>query len=48
MDIWQGQRVRLRGVELGDADTFFAWRDSDVDRFADFVQRPYSFQRTVS
>ncbi len=35
MDIWQGQRVRLRGVEPGDADTFFAWRDSDMDRFAD-------------
>jgi len=24
MDIWHGQRVRLRGVELGDAGTFFA------------------------
>jgi RimJ/RimL family protein N-acetyltransferase len=46
MDIWQGKHVRLRGVEPGDADTFFAWRDSDMDRFADFVRFPYSLEAT--
>ncbi len=46
MDIWQGQRVRLRGVEPGDADTFFAWRDTDMDRFTDFVRFPYSLEAT--
>lgn len=46
MDIWQGQRIRLRGVEPGDADTFFAWRDSDMERFTDFVRFPHSLEAT--
>ena len=46
MNIWQGQRVRLRGVEPGDADVFFTWRDSDLGRFTDFVAVPYSYAAT--
>lgn len=46
MDIWQGQHVRLRGVEPRDADVFFTWRDSDLGRFTDFVTVPYSYAAT--
>jgi RimJ/RimL family protein N-acetyltransferase len=38
--------VRLRGVEPGDADIFFAWRDTDMERYADFVQFPHSLEAT--
>lgn len=46
MDIWQGQRVRLRGVEPRDADVFFTWRDSDLGRFANYVEFPHSYEAT--
>jgi RimJ/RimL family protein N-acetyltransferase len=46
MDIWQGKHVRLRGVEPGDADVFFSWRDSEMGRFTDFVALPYSLEAT--
>jgi hypothetical protein len=35
MDFWQGPTIRLRAVEPGDAETFFAWnRDVDLSRQA--------------
>ena len=46
MYIWQGKKVHLRGVEPSDADTFFAWRDSDMERLTDFVRFPYSLEAT--
>ncbi|MDQ4078442.1 MAG: GNAT family N-acetyltransferase [Chloroflexota bacterium] len=43
MDYWQGQRVRLRGVEPSDADTFYKWnRDGERARQLDFVWPPLS------
>jgi RimJ/RimL family protein N-acetyltransferase len=47
MDIWQGQRVRLRGVEPADAEVFFAWdRDSEMARSVDYVWPPSSLEAT--
>jgi RimJ/RimL family protein N-acetyltransferase len=43
MDLWKGERVRLRGVEPDDAETFFAWnRDSEMARRVDFPWLPLS------
>ncbi|HNT75641.1 MAG TPA: GNAT family protein [Anaerolineae bacterium] len=45
-NIWQGKQVRLRGVEPRDAEVFFAWKDTDMERFADFVRFPHSLEAT--
>jgi RimJ/RimL family protein N-acetyltransferase len=42
-NIWQGERVRLRAVEPGDADLFFEWgQDTDVARADYFIEFPMS------
>ena len=42
-NFWQGQRVRLRGVEPSDADYFIRWnRDSERARYLDFLWPPQS------
>ncbi len=46
MDFWQGPAIRLRAVEPGDAETFFAWnRDADMSRHLDMVWPPGSLER---
>ena len=46
MDFWQGPTIRLRAVEPGDAETFFAWNhDTDMSRHLDFVWPPGSLER---
>jgi RimJ/RimL family protein N-acetyltransferase len=43
MNFWQGQRVRLRGVEPDDAALFACWnQDSERARFLDFLWPPGS------
>lgn len=43
MNYWQGERVRLRGIEPTDAETFSRWHlDSDMGRNLDFVWPPIS------
>jgi RimJ/RimL family protein N-acetyltransferase len=43
MNFWQGQLVRLRGVEPSDAETFARWNlDSETARELDFVWPPVS------
>src|SRR5579871_6301489 len=43
MNYWQGEKVRLRGVEPTDAETFFQWNlDSDMGRNFAFVWPPIS------
>lgn len=42
-NIWQGERVRLRAVELNDADAYFEWsRDTDIARADYFIGFPES------
>jgi RimJ/RimL family protein N-acetyltransferase len=46
MDFWQGEHIRLRGVEPSDADTFWEWnQDTDMNRFLDQVWYPGSRER---
>ena len=41
MNFWQGQKVRLRGVEPEDAETFFRWNlDSETGRSLEFLWPP--------
>lgn len=41
--IWQGERVRLRAIEPGDWETFFAWnRDDEQTRNLYFIPLPQS------
>ena len=43
MNYWQGERIRLRGIEPEDAEHFFRWNlDSDRARQLDFVWPPQS------
>lgn len=43
MNYWQGAKIRLRGIEPSDAETFFRWNlDSDTGRYLDFVWPPIS------
>src|SRR5438067_477060 len=43
MNYWQGERIRLRGMEPTDAETFFQWNlDSEMGRNLDFVWPPIS------
>src|SRR5437867_1682280 len=45
-NIWEGQRVRLRGVEPADWETFYEWNhDSDMERRSYTVQFPQSQER---
>jgi RimJ/RimL family protein N-acetyltransferase len=42
-NFWQGATIRLRAIEPGDAETFFAWNlDTDTARLVDFVWPPQS------
>lgn len=42
-NVWQGELVRLRGIEPEDGDTFFTWnQDSETGRFMDVVWPPGS------
>ena len=46
MNFWQGKKVRLRGVEPSDAETFFRWNlDSEMARALEFVWPPVSLER---
>ncbi len=46
MDFWQGATIRLRALEPGDAEAFFAWNcDADMCRGLDFVWPPGSLER---
>ena len=46
MNFWQGKKVRLRGVELSDAETFFRWNlDSEMARALEYVWPPVSQER---
>lgn len=46
MNFWQGKKVRLRGVEPADAETFFRWNlDSEMSRRLEFVWPPVSQAR---
>jgi RimJ/RimL family protein N-acetyltransferase len=41
MNFWQGEKVRLRGVEPTDADTFFKWnQDTEAARRLEFLWPP--------
>ena len=43
MNFWQGEKVRLRGIEPSDAEFFFQWNlDSERARNLDFVWPPTS------
>jgi RimJ/RimL family protein N-acetyltransferase len=43
MNFWQGQKVRLRGIEPADAETFFRWNmDSETGRSLEFLWPPVS------
>jgi RimJ/RimL family protein N-acetyltransferase len=43
MNFWQGDRIRLRGIEPTDAETFYNWNlDSERARHLDFVWPPSS------
>ena len=42
---WQGDKVRLRGIELTDAETMFQWRlDSDAFSRVDYLSFPRSYE----
>ena len=46
MNFWQGKKVRLRGVEPSDAETFFRWNlDSETSRALAFIWPPVSQER---
>ncbi|HEV2802516.1 MAG TPA: GNAT family protein [Pyrinomonadaceae bacterium] len=46
MNFWQGQKVRLRGVEPTDAETFFRWNlDSEMSRRLEYIWPPVSAER---
>src|SRR5215207_6046345 len=46
MNYWQGNLVRLRGVEPSDAEAFFRWNlDSETGRALDFLWPPVSLAR---
>jgi RimJ/RimL family protein N-acetyltransferase len=46
-NIWQGELVRLRGIEPGDWETHFAWdQDSELSRRLDRVFPPKSAEAT--
>jgi RimJ/RimL family protein N-acetyltransferase len=46
MDYWKGPKIRLRAVEPGDAEVFFAWnRDAEMNRNLDFLWPPGSLER---
>ena len=43
MNFWKGSKIRLRGVEPADAESFFMWNtDSEAARFLEFVFPPIS------
>jgi len=45
-DYWQGERVRLRGVEMRDAETFAAWEhDGEAERRLDEIHFPLTIER---
>jgi RimJ/RimL family protein N-acetyltransferase len=46
MNFWQGKLIRLRGVELSDAETLARWNeDSEMASQLDFVWPPISLAR---
>ena len=46
MNFWQGEKVRLRGVEPSDAGEFFRWNlDSEMSRRLEYVWPPVSEER---
>ena len=48
MNFWQGEKVRLRGVEPADWEYFFKWNlDSERARHLDFLWPPISKQQVV-
>jgi hypothetical protein len=43
MNYWQGRKIRLRAIEVDDAQTFYQWNlDSERARLLDFVWPPSS------
>lgn len=44
-NFWQGEKIRLRGIEPSDAEIFFKWNmDSERARALDFVWPPISLE----
>lgn len=45
LNIWQGEKVRLRGIEPRDYETMFRWRsDSEAYGKVDYLSLPRSFE----
>ena len=43
MNVWQGKKVRLRGIELSDLDFFFNWNmETETQRNLDWIWFPQS------
>ena len=50
-NFWTGETVRIRAVELKDADTFFKWSsdyDDESDRFCDEIHFPRSYDSMMA
>jgi RimJ/RimL family protein N-acetyltransferase len=46
LNFWQGEKVRLRGIEPNDAETMFQWNlDSDAMKRVDSVVLPRSYEK---
>lgn len=45
-DFWQGEKIRLRAVEPGDAETFLEWsRDEEAARNGHWIEFPESYEK---
>ncbi|WP_165418318.1 hypothetical protein [Cohnella kolymensis] len=45
LNFWQGEKVRLRGIEPKDSETLFQWNlDSDAIKMVDAVSLPHSYE----
>lgn len=50
-NFWQGEKVRLRAVEITDADTYYKWSydyDTESDRFCDEIHFPRSHDALIA
>ena len=45
MNYWLGKKIRLRAIELADAEIVLGWHDdSEVSRYMDFLNPPQSLE----
>jgi RimJ/RimL family protein N-acetyltransferase len=45
LNYWLGEKIRLRAIELADAETILGWHeDSEVSRHMDFLNPPQSLE----